>query len=273
MKRGMTACRSAGAVSPNPTFFSTVTNPTMSHRTSVRLRAALITAALGSASAAQAYEFNALDQLASQAEFRQLSEDLSATLAFKPQAPAEGLGLTGFDLGVSLGGTSVKSHKIVERATGSDNVPSTLPTVTLRAEKGLPFGVDVGAAYTLIPGTSVRAVSGNVKWAFIEGGVLTPAVAVRGFYTQTSGLGDMSLRSQGVDLSVSKGFANVTPYGGVGLVQSRASDDTGRWARERYTQTRLFAGVNVSLLLVNLAFEADRTGDATSASIRAGLRF
>ncbi len=252
-------------------LFFTQKRPFMTH--AAFRRAALAVAALTWAAGAHAYEFDALDQLASQGEFRQLAEDLSATLAYKPQAPAEALGITGFDVGVSLGGTNIKSHRVVERATGSDNVPSTLPTVTLRADKGLPFGIDVGGSYTLIPGTSVRALSGNVKWAFIEGGVLTPAVAVRAFYTQTSGLGDMNLRSQGGDLSVSKGFANVTPYGGVGLVQSRASDDAGRWARERYTQTRLFAGVSVNLLLVNLAFEADRTGDATSASIKAGLRF
>lgn len=106
-------------------LFFTRKRPFMTH--AAFRRAALAVAALTWAAGAHAYEFDALDQLASQGEFRQLAEDLSATLAYKPQAPAEALGITGFDVGVSLGGTNIKSHRVVERATGSDNVPSTLP--------------------------------------------------------------------------------------------------------------------------------------------------
>lgn len=224
-------------------------------------------------SAAHAYKFNALDQLQNQGEFKQLAQDLSSTLAYKPYSPAESLGLIGFDLGVSAAATSIKSQAVVERATGSDNVPSALPTVTLHAEKGLPFGVDLGVNYTVIPGTSASAVSGAVKWAVVQGGALTPAVAVRAFYTQANGLGEMNLRSQGVDLSISKGFAIVTPYVGVGVVRSRASTDSGRWAREAYNQTRLFAGANLNLVVMDLAIEADRTGDASTVGLKAGFRF
>lgn len=225
------------------------------------------------ASAAQAYKFNALDQLQSQAEFRQLSEDLSATLADRQHAPASALGLIGFDVALTAGGTSIQSKAIVERATGSSNVPDTLPTVALRAQKGLPFGVDLGVSYTVVPGSSVSALAGSLKWAFIEGGALTPAVAVRLHANQTHGLGEMSLRSQGLDLSISKGFAVFTPYAGVGVVASQASTQTDRWAAERYTQMRIFAGANVNLLITNLAVEADKTGDNTSLSLKLGVRF
>lgn len=223
--------------------------------------------------AVQAYEFDALDLLASQAEFKQLAQDLSASLAFKPLAPAEGLGIVGFDVGVSLGGTRVQSRAVLQRAAGNDDVPDTLPTASLRVLKGLPMNIDIGAVYTVIPGSSASSLSGEVKWAFLPGGTLTPAMAVRGFYTRMSGLGDMRQHSQGIDVSISKGLAMATPYAGVGMVASKASTESGRWASESYTQARVFAGVNVNLLLLNLAVEADRTGDNTSLGLKLGLRF
>lgn len=236
-------------------------------------RTLIASTALMLASSAWAYEFNALDHLASQAEFKQVAQDLSATLAYKPRSSADGLGIVGFDVGVSVAATTVQSKEVIQRATGSDNVPGALPTVSLRAEKGLPFGIDVGASYSVIPGTSASAVSGSLKWAFVSGGLLTPSLAARVFVTQTSGLGDLSLRSQGVDLSISKGFAVLTPYAGVGLVSSQASTKSKVWANERYTQARVFVGANVNLLVMDLSFEADKTGEDTTVGIKAGFRF
>ena len=223
--------------------------------------------------AAQAYDFDSLSLLRSQEEFKLVAEDLSAALAFKPMSPAEGLGVTGFDISASVSGTRLQSRELLERAANSDDVPDTLPTASVRIQKGLPLNVDIGAAYTVVPGTSASALSGEVKWAFIEGGTLTPAFAVRAFYTRMRGLGDLKMHSQGVDLSVSKGFAMATPYAGGGVVATKASTDSGRWAKESYTQGRVFAGLNFNLALLNLAVEADRTGDNTSMGLKLGWRF
>jgi hypothetical protein len=224
--------------------------------------------------AAHAYKFDSLNLLASQAEFKLLAEDLTGALAFKPMSPAEGLGVVGFDISASVGGTSLRSREVLKRAAGnSDDVPDTLPTASVRIQKGLPLDIDIGAAYTVIPGTSASAVSGEIKWAFTSGGTVTPALAVRAFYTRMSGLGDMKLQSQGLDLSISKGFVMATPYAGVGVVGSKASTESGRWAKESYTQGRVFAGVNLNFALLNLAFEADKTGENTSVGMKAGWRF
>lgn len=234
---------------------------------------AALTANVAAVSIAHAYEFDALSLLASQDEFKQVAQDLSAALAYKPMAPAEGLGITGFDVSASVGGTSVQSKDVLRRAANDDDVPGTLPTASVRLQKGLPLNFDVGVGYTVIPGTSASAISGEVKWAFIEGGTVTPAFAVRAFYTRMSGLGDVKMHSQGIDVSVSKGFTLATPYAGVGVVGSKATDDSGRWAKESYTQGRVFAGVNLNFALLNIAVEADRTGDNTSAGVKFGLRF
>jgi hypothetical protein len=224
-------------------------------------------------STAHAYDFDSLNLLTSQAEFRLIAEDLSSALAHKPIAPAESLGIVGFDLSLSVAGTSLQSSELLQRAAGGEDVPDTLPTTTLRVQKGLPLNFDIGASYTAVPGTSARAFSGELKWAFMPGGTLSPAFAVRGFYTRMDGLGDMKMHSQGVDISVSKGFAMATPYAGVGMVNTKASTDSGQWASESYTQARVFAGLNFNLAVLNLGLEADRTGDNTTVGLKLGWRF
>ena len=233
----------------------------------------LATALMALSSQAHAYKFDALGLLASQGEFKQVAQDLSSTLAYKPMSPAESLGITGFDISASVGGTSIKSKEVLRRAANDDDVPGTLPTASVRVQKGLPLNVDIGLGYTAIPGTSASALSGEVKWAFIEGGTVTPALAVRAFYTRMSGLGDLKMHSQGIDVSISKGFVMATPYAGIGVVGSKATDDSGRWAKESYTQGRFFAGVNLNFALLNVAIEADKTGDDTSAGVKVGWRF
>ncbi len=228
---------------------------------------------LGMASTSQAYDFNYMEAVGSQENFALLSKDLSAALSFRPMEPAADLGLLGFDLGATATVTQLNSVEVLKRATGSSSVPSNLPTIGVRASKGLPLGFDVGVSYNGIGGTSVTALSGSLKWTFISGGVLTPAFSVRGFYTQVDGISRMGLRSRGVDVSVSKGFAMVTPYVGVGLVNSTATTTDHTWAKESFYQARVFAGVNANLLLVNLAGEVDMTGDDTSYSLKMGLNF
>ena len=233
---------------------------------------ALTAAGLLAGAPAHAYKFNALSSL-NQSEFRQVSEDLAATFADKPMSPAAGLGIIGFDVSATAGATSVESADALKKAAGGHSVPKSLPTVGLRAEKGLPFDIDLGVGYTLVPGTSASAVSGDVKWAFLGGGMVMPAVATRIFYTQTNGLGDMSLRSRGAELSISKGFAMVTPFAGVGLVSSNTSAKNTSLNSESFTQTRTFAGVNVNFLVMNIGVMADKTGKDSSVNLKLGLRF
>jgi hypothetical protein len=239
-------------------------------RTAVAL-AALSAGALAWAPA-HAYKFDALSQL-NQSEFKLVAQDLSATFADKPQAPAAGLGLIGFDVSATVGATSIESADVLKKAAGGRDVPKSLPTAGLRVEKGLPFDIDLGVSYVALPATSASAMSGDVKWAFWGGGLVLPAVATRVFYTQVNGLGDMSLRSRGIELSISKGFAMVTPYAGVGVVASNAGAKNSSLKSESYTQSRTFAGVNVNFLIMNIGLEADKTGKDSSVNLKLGLRF
>lgn len=222
---------------------------------------------------AHAADIDTLQNL-SQSEFRQLSEDLGALLSFKPMIPAESMGITGFDVGIAVNATRLQHRDVWSRAAGGADVSSTLAVPTLRVHKGLPFDIDVGASYAWVPSSNVRMVGGELRWAVLPGSTVMPAVAVRGSFTSLQGVDQLKLRTTGVDVSVSKGFALLTPYAGVGVVRVASSPDASSGkSKETFNETKVFAGLNINFGLANLAIEADKTGDATSYGAKLGFRF
>jgi hypothetical protein len=237
------------------------------------VRPLLLASLVGTAGAAHAAEINTL-LLLNQAEFRGLSEDLGAALSFKPLIPAEPMGVTGFDIGVAVTGTRLQNRATFEKAAGGASVPATLPVPTVRVHKGLPFDIDIGATYGEVPSSNARVWGGELRWAVLPGSTLTPAVALRASISGLTGVDQLKLRTTGLDISVSKGFAMLTPYAGVGVVRVRSEATApALLSVETFNQTKVFAGLNLNFGLVNLAFEGDRTGDATSYGAKFGFRF
>ena len=225
--------------------------------------------------AAEAFAGSTIDQLqnAAQSEFRLLSEDLGAALSYKPLSPAEPLGITGFDIGVSATATSLKHVAVLEKVTSS-SAPSTLVIPRIQAIKGLPLNIDIGASYAAVPGSNIRLIGVEAKYAILAGSVTTPALAIRGSYTRLSGVDQLDFDTRGIDVSLSKGFTVVTPYVGVGAVwvTSTPNNILGL-TEEKFRKNKIFGGVNLNFGLFNMAFEADKTGDATSYGAKIGLRF
>lgn len=240
-----------------------------------RARAGLAAAAMLAAVPMASQAADDIDslQLLNQREFRLLSEDLGSALSFKSMIPSEALGVTGFDVGITLTGSKLRYSDLLERASSGADIPSVLPIPTIRIHKGLPFGIDIGASYGAVPGSDIGVLGGELRWAFIEGSAAIPAVAVRGTVTRLTGVDQLSLRTSSLDLSISKGILNLTPYGGVGRVwTSSTPEGVPGLAKESFSQNKVFAGVNV-FLGFNLAFEVDRTGDVTSYGMKGGFRF
>lgn len=237
---------------------------------SLFLRFAML-APLLAASPAWAQEIDRLQQ-AAQAEFRLLSEDLGAALGYHAQIPAEPLGLTGFDIGVGVTATRLEHSQIWEEVT-SDDTDATLYVPTLRLHKGLPAGFDIGLTYASIPGSNIRYTGGELRYAILEGGVASPAIAVRGSLTKLSGVDQLSFETKGLDISVSKGFAFLTPYAGVGRVWVESTPHVSPLQKEKFSLTKVFVGLGMNFAVLNLNLQADRTGDASSYSFKLGWRF
>jgi hypothetical protein len=196
-----------------------------------------------------------------QGAFKDLSKEAGAALSYKNLSPAEPLGITGFDVGVESSFVSISTGKnnYWEKAFSND-APSMLVLPKLRARKGLPFGIDIGAMYSFVPGSNIKLYGAEVSYAILEGTVATPALKVRGTYTKLTGVDDLSFQTTGIDASISKGFLMLTPYAGVGMVRidskaqgrlqtfSTALSGGSPLSEEKIWQSRYFAGLQISPL-------------------------
>ena len=208
-----------------------------------------------------------------QQEFRLFSEDMGAALSYKPLLPAEPLGITGFDVGVEVTATQLAHPAIFDKASNNSSI-KTLMVPKVHLDKGLPFGIDVGAFVSKVPNSNISLTGAEIRYAFIPGGIAMPAVAVRATYSHLSGVSQLSFDTRGIDLTVSKGVAMLTPYAGIGEVWVDSTpQQVATLKAERFTLTKYYVGTNVNLGLMNLDLEADRTGDATSYGVKLGLRF
>lgn len=230
------------------------------------------------ACASPVYAASDIDQLQAlaQQEFRILSEDLGSALSYKALAPAEPLGLTGFDVGVEITSTKIDSG-VWNSATSSTDTIDNLYIPKLHAHKGLPLGFDVGAFYSAVPSTNITLWGGELRYAIVEGGIALPAVAVRGTYSQLSGVDQLNFDTKGLEFTISKGFAMFTPYAGIGQYwvtsQPKGTAATSGLTEESFSEAKYFIGANLNLGLMNFAVEGDRSGDSASFSVKAGLRF
>ena len=205
----------------------------------------------------------------SQVEFGKLSRDLTAATSYKGISPAEPLGIIGFDVGVEVSATKMENSDLWRKAGADD---STLYLPRVHVHKGLPFGIDVGASLAAAPGSDIKLGGAEIKYAFVSGNVAIPAIAVRAAATRLFGVDQLDLNMRSLELTVSKGFLNVTPYAGIGKVWGTLTPKVAGLRKETPDANKVFAGVNLNLGLANLAAEVDRTGGNQTVSVKLGFR-
>ena len=221
-----------------------------------------------------------------QDDFKKFSRDMGLAISYVPLAPAEPLGdtLPGFDIGVEVTGiqldTDQQYWKDVEAVMG-DTLPSTLPVPKVHAQVGFPFvPIDIGVVYSKIPSTNIKYMGGEIKYAFLEGGVAMPALAIRAAYTKLSGVDDLDLNTKYLDLSISKGIAMFTPYAGYAMVWIESKEKSSNPAvialnldDVSTTEGKGFVGCKFTFFpLMNMVIEAD-FAKVASYSLRLNLSF
>lgn len=215
-------------------------------------------------------ELDNLDAL-SQEQFALLADDMSAVLGFRGLQPAEPYGTIGFDVGFDAGAVQL-GNEAVWQAAGADI--STLPFFRVSATKGLPHGFDVGGFIASAPGASMRNIGAQLRYALVEGGVVSPAVGVRAAVTRMDGVDQLDYDTRNLDISISKGFGPLTPYAGYGRIWAKADPDssTGLVA-EDVANDRFFAGVRMTFVVLQLVLEADQVGDARGYAAKIAFGF
>lgn len=229
-------------------------------------------AALCIAAAPGAFAGN-LDNIGSlaQEQFLKLSKDLGAVTSYKGVTPATPLGLVGFDLGVELTATNLENSSIFRQAGGSSSSSVLVPK--LHIHKGLPFGFDIGAFISKVSDANISLIGAEARWELIDDGIAMPAVGLRIAGTKETGVGQVDLSTLSADIVLSKKLTLVTPFIGAGRVQVKSKPNIGGLREEKFNQSRIFAGLNANFAVVNVAVEAEKQGDATSLSAKAGWRF
>lgn len=215
----------------------------------------------------------------SQSDFKDLSKEAGAALGYRNLAPAASLGITGFDIGAEVSAMSINKNSTYWNAAFNNDAPSYLVIPRIRARKGLPFGIDVGAIYSYVPNSNIKLFGAELSKSILDGGVATPALGVRATYTKLTGVSDLSLQTYGVDASVSKGFLFITPYAGAGMmwVNSEAKGDLKKWAPTLTSETtavpRVFGGLKLTPFpLVGVTAEAEYA-ERPIYSLKAAISF
>jgi len=225
---------------------------------------------LGMSAAAEAASWSGIKNM-TQGEFDDVAHDLGASFSYKALSPGDPQGITGFDVGVEMIFTKLRARDAFDKATGWD--ASFLPVTKLHAHKGLPLDLDVGLSLARMPGLDGSLAGGEVRWSPLDGGLLLPALSVRGTYSRLSGVRELDFNAYGVEAAISKGFLIFKPYLGLGYVHSTATPQVGALQRASLGQHKVFGGLNINLGLLNYAAEVDQTGDAMSYGVKMGLRF
>ena len=209
-----------------------------------------------------------------QSEFEDMSRQLGLAIAYRQAAPAETLGLLGFDIGIELSQTKIDEDESFWTDVAPD-MPGSLYVPKLRVQKGLPFiNMDIGLSYAEIPQSDIKLMGAELKYALLEGGVAMPAVAIRGSYSTLEGVDDLELSTYGADLSISKGFLMVTPYAGIGQtwINSKYTNSLLDLESETLTETKYFAGVRVALAILMFTFDVEQA-DVTTYTGRFSIGF
>lgn len=224
--------------------------------------AAILSIPLQAAHAAK-YDVSVPNGVLTQSMFKDLSEQIGLAVAYHPLAPAEPLGLLGFDIGVEVTAPDIDESEQFWTVVNPD-LPSYLAFPKLHAQKGLPFGVDVGLVYSQVPSSNIGMWGAELKWAILKGTIATPALAIRGSYTTLFGVDNLDVSTYGADLSISKGFGPFTPYAGIGQIATKASSDAAsadpgnpQLQDESTSATHGFIGAKLSFLMLSFVAEAD----------------
>ncbi len=210
-----------------------------------------------------------------QQQFKSLGQDLGAALHYKSLSPAEPLGLLGVDVGVEASTTKLSHSEIFALVNEQGNSPDSLLLTRLHAHKGLPFGWDIGASYSLVPDSNLKMLGAEIRYSVWEGNVIWPALAIRGSYAQLNGTEVLDMNSKALELTASKGFLMFTPYAGIGYVWSNLDpQQTGlSLDSETIEQHKIYVGSHLNILGMNAGLEVENTDGRNTLSFKLSIRF
>jgi hypothetical protein len=161
-----------------------------------------------------------------------LTDAVGDVVTFPNLGTAASTGLAGFEILVAAGGPQVDTGSHWWGYVDGSTLGGTLYGQRVIVRKGLPLNLDVGVQAGQVLGE--RFWGGEVRWGLLEGGAVSPAVALRATYSRLAGSG-VDVDATEAQLVISKGFLIVTPYAGMGFRRVSAGASFGDPAPVRHT--------------------------------------
>ncbi len=160
--------------------------------------------------------------------FKDLMRELGLVTAPAFLAPAETLGLNGFEFAIEGSVVPIHNDRVYWTAATESSPGSVLFIPRIHVRKGLPFSFEVGTQISYVPESEMFTAGAEVRWALNEGFYFIPDLAVRIALNHTIGPKDFSLSTGGWDISISKAFGvagmlSLTPYAGYHMLFVHAS--------------------------------------------------
>lgn len=198
---------------------------------------------------------------APEADFREFHRRFALAAYHYPRHAAAPLGLVGFDIYADVAvDQDFGDEEFVGTVLDDDLTGDLLAVVRVGARKGLPAGIDIGLAYGRALETDIELISADLQWAILDGGAVSPALALRLTATRSMGSEVYDLDQYGAELLLSKGFAVLTPFVGAGVVRSEGSLDSslGRTFEDNETRGVIYGGITLNLLLPKITVEVEK---------------
>jgi len=213
------------------------------------------------------------DPAITQEQFEQFSRLAAQAIYHTPVEPARAGNLLRFDIGVSAVAVPIETNAAYwQNAVDDDFTLSNYFAVPrLVVSKGISMAT-VSGSYAKVPDTDISVLGGALDIPIINGGLLSPTLALRGSYSQLQGVEEFDLKTYGVELFLSKGFGPITPYAAIGRARSDAEGrvDLGSGTTATFTDqgdsNRITLGVRVSMFLPKLVIEATQGEERSYAA-------
>lgn len=157
--------------------------------------------------------------LPDQKAFEDLSKEYGLLFAPALLAPAETMGVNGFQLNFQVGVNAVNADEDYwQRGVDDEDPDGVLTTLRFDVRKGLPYSFEIGVNGTYLLESELWSFGGALKWALNEAVDAFPVdIAVRGSVARMVGSPQLDLTTAGFDLIIGKSFgaggvANIAPY-------------------------------------------------------------
>jgi len=165
---------------------------------------------------------------------------LAAGIMNAPLAPAETLGLNGFDVAYSntfaflaARGKSINNPAPWERVHADEDPTHVMWRPGLTVRKGLPLSLEVGATWSWVSFSRQTTMGGFARWSVFEGWENAPDVSMQIGYSGYVGNDELELGALDGSLNLGYTFplgylvginqADIAPFAGVGFLQANAA--------------------------------------------------